>query len=873
MENHNEYIKALVTSGISVIPITEGKKKPHFVCLDENYNHDLLIRRATPEEVEKWVAAGVTSWATAGGPVSENLVIIDFDEKHYLGLYDLWYSKLSDEQKEVVGTFHKSSTRNGGTHLRCRTQTPQPTIKLARKWEWNEKTKKEEAVTTAEIRGEGSYALIPPSVGYTTTQGSLLDLPIISDEMYEELIDILRIFNEVEDEPETEFEWKPRDTPDGDRPGDWLNEKATWNEILEPHGWTEEEKNHWRRPGKDEGEGISATTDYDGRPMFYVFSTSAAPFEEKKGYSKFHVFALLNHKGDFKAAARAAAKMYPEMQSKNESQNADTSVKEDSKTTLLVNLVVGNPEVELFHDEYGVAYASITVNGHKENMACNSKKFKLWLTGEYFDQYDEAPQPSSVSAALATIESNAIFKGKEQKLHNRVARDGDIIWYDLADKQNRAVRITSEGWEIATAPPILFRREAHQLGQNEPVTGGDARKLFNFVNVTNPDQQLLILVHLVSCLIPGFPHPLLYLHGQQGSAKSTFSKIIRMLIDPSRSPVLSFPKDIRELALQLTRHHLIFYENVSWISPAASDLLCIAVTGGSISKRMLYTDADDFFITIQTNVGINGINIAAYQADLLERTILFGLERIEENSNKTEQSIYAEFAKERPKILGALFDAVSKTLALQPSITLKSLPRMADFTQWGATIAEALGSTKEEFLRIYQSKIREQSDEAIDTSTEANALLRFMEGIEEPEWSGEPAQLLAELKKTVNSNDSEFAYGEELPKKANKLMRRLNILKPNLRMAGLEVFSGKKERVNGRRRVVIRKVSQKIVQSVPDVHLPQQDGGITDDIKDDTAHNIPVSSANIDTDKRPKDNEDGVGDTNPGTAPFEEIPF
>jgi hypothetical protein len=648
MENHNEYILELAASGLSVIPITEGEKRPHQIL---GPKHDLLTRRAMPEEIGKWIAAGVTSWAVAGGPVSENLVIIDFDEKHYPGLYDLWYAKLSDEQKDIVGTFHKNSTRNSGTHLHCRVENPQPTIKLARRWEWNEKTQKEEPVTTAEIRGEGSYALIPPSAGYTTTQGSLLDLPIISDEMYEELIDILRVFNEVEDEPATEYEWKPRDTPSGNRPGDWLNEKATWNEILEPHGWSEEEKNHWRRPGKDEGEGISATTDYDGRPMFYVFSTSAAPFKEKKGYSKFHVFTLLNHEGDFKAAAKAAAKMYPEMQSKNESQNADASAKEDTKTTLLVNLVVGNPEVELFHDEYGLAYASITVNGHKENMACNSKKFKLWLTGEYFDQYTEAPQPSSVSAALATIESNAVFKGKEQKLHNRVARDENIIWYDLADKQNRAVRITSDGWEINTAPPILFRREAHQLGQVEPVTGGDAWKLFNFINVKNPDQQLLVLVYLVSCLIPGFPHPLFYLHGQQGSAKSTFSKIMRMLIDPSRSPVLIFPKDIRELALQLTRHHLIFYENVSWISPAASDMLCVAVTGGSISKRMLYTDADDFFIAIQTNVGINGINIAAYQPDLLERTILLGLERIEENSNKTEQDLYAGFAKERSKIL------------------------------------------------------------------------------------------------------------------------------------------------------------------------------------------------------------------------------
>lgn len=160
--------------------------------------------------------------------------------------------------------------------------------------------------------GEGAYALIPPSVGYSFIQGDLEHLPLISDEMHEELIDILRTFNEVREESVTEYEWKPTDPVGSDRPGDRLNALMSWNELLEPHGWVEESKNHWRRPGKIKGEGISATTDFDNRPMFYVFSTAAAPFLEKKGYSKFHVFALLNHGGDYKIAAREAARMFPQ---------------------------------------------------------------------------------------------------------------------------------------------------------------------------------------------------------------------------------------------------------------------------------------------------------------------------------------------------------------------------------------------------------------------------------------------------------------------------------------------------------------------------------------------------------------------------------
>lgn len=341
MENHKDYIHALVESGLSIIPITEGKKTPHFSCLkkdpvDAKFKHDLLERRASPQEIEKYVAAGAISWAIAGGDPSGNLVTLDFDEKHYPGLYDLWYSKLSNDQKKIVDSFHKNSTRNNGIHLHYRTQNPQSTIKLARKVEYNKITQKEEIVTIAETKAARGYALIPPSDGYTTLQGDLLNLPIIPDEIHEELIDILRTFNEVEDEPPTKYERQPTDTIPGDRPGDKFNQLATWEEILEPHGWVQESKNYWRRPGKKEGDGISATTNHAGIPMFYIFSTSASPFQANKGYSKFNTFALLNHRGDFKTAARAIVETYlPVVNLNNQKQSTNQGAIQSKRKAVL----------------------------------------------------------------------------------------------------------------------------------------------------------------------------------------------------------------------------------------------------------------------------------------------------------------------------------------------------------------------------------------------------------------------------------------------------------------------------------------------------------------------------------------------------------
>ena len=58
-------------------------------------------------------------------------------------------------------------------------------------------------------------------------------------------------------------------------------------------------------------------------------------------------------------------------------------------------------------------------------------------------------------------------------------------------------------------------------------------------------------------------------------------------------------------------------------------LLCRAVTGSSFSKRALWTNDEDFYYNFKRNLGINGIDLAATKADLLDRSILMETERIE----------------------------------------------------------------------------------------------------------------------------------------------------------------------------------------------------------------------------------------------------
>ena len=89
--------------------------------------------------------------------------------------------------------------------------------------------------------------------------------------------------------------------PAESRPGDDFNERGDIRDVLRRHGWTlaqAGENEYWRRPGKTSG--WSATLK-DG--VFYVFSSSAAPFEPNRAYSPFGVYSLLEHNGDYAVAA------------------------------------------------------------------------------------------------------------------------------------------------------------------------------------------------------------------------------------------------------------------------------------------------------------------------------------------------------------------------------------------------------------------------------------------------------------------------------------------------------------------------------------------------------------------------------------------
>jgi DNA polymerase-1 len=472
-------------------------------------------------------------------------------------------------------------------------------------------------------------------------------------------------------------------------------------------------------------------------------------------------------------------------------ESGDTDRTRESQANQLTNIAKGFP---LFHDEYRDAFAVLPVNGHQEIMKCRGKLFKQFLRYKFFTEYAKAPSSEAIQAALGVIEGLAVFAGECRTLHNRVAWHDGAIWYDLTDADWRAVRITADGWEIVAQPPVLFRRYNHQAPQVSPARGGSLSLLDRYMLVTD-DSRKLLKTTVGTFLIPDIPHAGIHTYGGQGAGKSFVLWAVRQLTDPSFVPLLSLPDSKSELAQQLAHHYAPFYDNLSVLHTWISEALCRAVTGDGFTKREFYTDDDDVIYKFRRCIGLNGINIAATEPDILDRLVLIEMQRIQNKTRKEDLKLRAEFERDLPQLLGALFDAVSGAMKIKPLIRLRNLPRMADYMSWGEALSQAMGEVPGTFFGLYSANISRQHEEVVKGHAVAAAVAALME--EREKWVGSPTELLGELKQIAEKLKLDMK-DKAWPKAPHALTRRLKEVEANLRESGVAVQFSEDEKKHTR---------------------------------------------------------------------------
>ncbi len=320
------------------------------------------------------------------------------------------------------------------------------------------------------------------------------------------------------------------------------------------------------------------------------------------------------------------------------------------------------------HD--GDVYADVFVNDHRETYAVKKSGFSESLAARAYRKWKRSVSSQALTDARANL--IAIAKHgedrKDYRVSCRLAEHDGRVYLDLGNTNWDAVEIDSSGWRMVKMPPVRFVRNGNMQPLPEPQRGGNINELFDLLNIESLDRSLLAS-WLVQCLNPKEPYPLLALHGEQGSSKSTTAKLLKRLIDPGAGELLSEPKDLESFMTTVKNRHIVAFDNLSSIPTWLSDGLCRTSTGGGISKRALYTNDEEVIIEATRPIILTGIAQLSTRPDLLERTIMLELPVIPAKERQELSHIHEQFEAIRPRILGALLDGVSSALRHQKEVS------------------------------------------------------------------------------------------------------------------------------------------------------------------------------------------------------------
>ena len=430
---------------------------------------------------------------------------------------------------------------------------------------------------------------------------------------------------------------------------------------------------------------------------------------------------------------------------------------------------------ELFVDQHGAPHALIDGEPVPLTSRCYS-----WLRRLMWEQEGRSVSGEYLKMAAGTLSAHAEFSGESRELYTRAAWHEDILYYEL--RPGKVVRVGPGGWTFEANPPVLFRRYVNLKAVPDPEAGGSLEVLDELVNLKTERDRRLFKAYLVTLPLEHVGRPIFNASGAMGSGKTTIQRLVKRLLDPTAPETVRFdPRDF----LQKSMHaYIVMADNQNTIPEWAADTLCRLVTGEADSKRRLYTDDEDFIIELRRVILLNGINVPTDRGDVLDRSLVVELERIADGERKTEEQLWELFAREHPRLLGALFDVLSQAIALKPSVKLSRRPRLADWGEYAAAVYEAMGWGAETFLKDWDEVVRVQNQATLDGSPVAQAIIKLME--EHEECSDTSSTLHTLLKEIAEAQGVDVARDKAWPKSARWLWRRIKEVLPLLVAAGIE---------------------------------------------------------------------------------------
>ncbi len=437
-------------------------------------------------------------------------------------------------------------------------------------------------------------------------------------------------------------------------------------------------------------------------------------------------------------------------------------------------------------DPFGVAadrpHIALMLRGGKTGLRAE-------LSRRFFAETNTVASQQALADAAMVLEGFAAQEDP-QRVYLRVAEQGGAVYIDMGDTEGRVVEISGGKWTVVDTAPVLFRRTKLTGAMPHPQPGGLSR-LWQYVAVDKADRPL-VLAWLVAALVQvDVPHTILVLIAEQGSAKSSATRTLVDLVDPSPVPLRKQPKDADAWVTAASASWTVALDNLSGAPTSwLSDALCRASTGDGDVRRALYTDSDVAVLQFRRCIVLNGVDLSIEQGDLAERVLLVDLNRPERR--RREDELAGAWHRDRPVVLGGLLDLAAQVLQRLPAVRVEDAPRMADFAAVLAAVDEVEGT---DGLTRYRERSKRAAADTLDAAFIAELVGRRYSGHGETS-----AQILTALKPTAEG----WKAPKDWPGNARAVTGQLTRHAPALRSQGWRVEHDDGQNKDGTRRWTIQ---------------------------------------------------------------------
>jgi hypothetical protein len=397
-----------------------------------------------------------------------------------------------------------------------------------------------------------------------------------------------------------------------------------------------------------------------------------------------------------------------------------------------------------------------------------------------------APPDTIVSAVVRTLEAWARRSGEKRKVFVRRGWHDGILYIDRAAPDGSVIRVDASGYEVVPLDqcPVRFQHDIAMDKLPIPMSGGSISELWKVVRVKRKQDQDLVSGFIIGCYAPHGPFCGLAVYGQYGSAKSMLLELVASLVDPSKVSPGSMSESEENTVIHAQRVALLQYDNLTELSKEQSNTLCRIVQGNGFRTRLLYSNFGEVVMNAELSVLANGISQFVTSPDLVDRFTTVTLERIPKGGRKERRELRDAFALDRPKILGAFLNAISKGLARNDFTRPANLPRLADHAVWVSRCEFWLGMQEGGYIKAMEASAQTGARDAVDSDFLSAAVVRMQDQSGGAEWRDTPEATWNKLTQQVTEA---VKRKREWPQNGSWLSRRLRPLVPPLAMLGIEV--------------------------------------------------------------------------------------